>query len=75
MKRKAATEALNYLNKIKAKHIVHEKLEIEKYLLANNLSAKECKFLFALRTRMVEVNINYKAALAAKQRKTLKNTF
>ena len=65
MKRGTATEALNYLNKIKARHskvlhIVHRKIEIERYLTGNDLSVEECKFLFAIRTRMVEIRGNYK---------------
>ena len=36
---------------------MHEQLD--KHLLGNSLSAKECKFHFALRTRMVEVKNNY----------------
>ena len=62
---RTAIEALNNLNKIKEKHskvlhIVHKNIEIEKYLTGNNLSAQEGKFLFALRTRMLELRANYK---------------
>ena len=39
---------------------MHKKIEIEKYLTGNNLSVQRGKFLFTLRTRMIEVRANYK---------------
>ena len=64
-KKKTAMHSLKYLNLIKSKHskvlnIVHQKLEISRYFIGNELNAQECKFLFALRTRMVDVKANYR---------------
>jgi hypothetical protein len=65
VKRKTATEALRYLNLVKSKHtkvlnIVHQKLEISRYFIGNEMRIQECKFLFALRSRMVDVKANYR---------------
>ena len=65
VRRRTTTLALNNLNKIKLKHskvlhIEHKKMEMQKYFVASDLSGKEIKFLFALRSRMVEVKNNFK---------------
>ena len=64
VKRSIVKEALEYLNRIKQKHskvrhIVHSKLEIQTYLEAGDHSVQEAKFLFTLRTRMLDVRTNY----------------
>ena len=41
------------------RHISNTKLEIQKYLEAGDHSVKESKFLFSLRTRMLDVKTNY----------------
>ena len=65
VKRKTATEALRYLNQVKSKHskvlnIVHKRLEIATYFTGNDMRVTECKFLFALRSRMIDVRANYR---------------
>ena len=63
VKRKTATEALRYLNQVKSKHskvlnIVHKRLEIATYFTGNDMRVTECKFLFALRSRMIDIRAN-----------------
>ena len=58
-------EALKYLNKekknhSKVAHIVHKKLEMENYLKPCETSTNEGKFLFILRTRMLELKGNFR---------------
>ena len=60
------TKALEYLNKVKAKHskvrdIKHSKWETQGYLQPNKeyLSIHEAKFIFLLRTRMLDVKANF----------------
>ena len=50
--------------------IVQEKLEMEKYFIGK----KSVNSFLHSEPKMVAVKINHKAALAAKQMKTLKNT-
>ena len=62
---KVEKAAWNYLNEEKAKHdkvkhIVHPKVELQNYLRPNSLTNEESKFIFQLRTRMIEVKCNYK---------------
>ena len=57
--------ALDHLNKLKMKHskvlhITHPRLEMQEYLKANDHNVQESKFLFALRSRMVDVRANYR---------------
>ena len=58
-------KALKELNAVKARHskvlhIVHNKFEIQKYLEGGHLSTLESKFLFALRSRMLDLKENYR---------------
>ena len=62
---KVKKAAWNYLNDEKKKHdkvkyIIHSKTELQDYLMPNNLTNEESKFIFLLRTRMLEVKCNYK---------------
>ena len=65
IKKRTEEKALDYLAKLKQKyskvrHIVHPKMEIQSYLEASDLSVHEAKFLFALRSRMIDVRTNYR---------------
>ena len=65
VKKKTCIKALEDLNKQKAKHskvlhIVHSKLKMETYLEGNKLLTVECKFLFHVRSRMLELKANFK---------------
>ena len=60
------TKALEYHNKVKAKHskvrhIQHSKWEMQGYLQPNKeyLAIQEAKFIFLLRTRMLDVKVNF----------------
>ena len=62
---KVEKAAWDYLNDEKekhdkVKHIVHSKVEMQKYLRPNSLTNEESKFIFQLRTRMLEVKCNYR---------------
>ena len=65
VKDKIDEESLKYLNSIKAKHskvrhIEHTEMRMQDYLRpVDNISIDEAKFLFQLRTRMVDVKTNY----------------
>ena len=59
------TKALDYLNNKKAEHskvlhISHTSWEMQPYLKPNSISSQEAKFIFLLRTRMLDVRINYR---------------
>ena len=41
-------------------HITHIKLKMQQYLETRTSSVQETKFLFALRSRMVNVKVNYR---------------
>ena len=65
IRRKTEEMALKYLNKLKMKHskvlhITHPMLEIQEYFEANDHNVQESKFLFLLRSRMVDVRTNYR---------------
>ena len=65
VRRKIEETALDYLNKQKMRHskvlhILHPRLEIQEYLEANDHNVQESKFLFSLRSRMVDVRANYR---------------
>ena len=65
VRQKTASKALEELNSIKARHskvlhIVHRKLTIQNYLGGTDTSSLESKFLFALRSRMVDLKANYR---------------
>ena len=65
IKDKIEEEALKYLNSIKAKHskvlhIKHSKMMVQDYLRPEDtISINEAKFLFLLRTRMLDVRANF----------------
>ena len=64
-KKQADETALKFLNKIKLKHtkvmhIVHNELEMQDYLLPQNISSiKLAKFIFSARTRMLDIGGNF----------------
>ena len=65
VRRKIEEKALEYLNKVKAKHskvmyILHPKLEMQSYLEAHEHTTQESKFLFSVRSRMLDVGVNYR---------------
>ena len=65
VRKKTAIKALEELNIVKSRHskvlhIVHNKLEIQKYLEGGQSSTLEGKFLFALRSRMLDLKQNYR---------------
>ena len=56
--------ALEYLNNQKSKHskvlhMKHDKMTMQDYLCPNEINQEEAKFIFQLRTRMVDVKTNY----------------
>ena len=57
-------KAIEYLNAKKADHskvrdLAHTKWEMQPYLKPNDIQTQEAKFIFQLRTRMVDVRQNY----------------
>ena len=65
VKEKINVKALEYLNLVKeghtkVLHITHSSLEIQSYLEANEQTVQEAKFLFAARSRMLDVKCNYR---------------
>ena len=64
VKRKIEKAAFKYLEKIKnkhskVKHIKYKKLEIQPYILCEELNNEEVNTLFALRSRMTRVKMNF----------------
>ena len=62
---KIEENTLEYLNKLKSKYskvmnILHPKLVMQTYLEANELTTYESKFPSTLRSRMLEVKVNYR---------------
>ena len=64
---KTKENALNYLNELKSAHtkvmdIVHNELEMQTYLSPNicEMTVDDTKYIFLLRSRMVDVKANYK---------------
>ena len=64
---KTKENALNYLNELKSAHtkvmdIVHNELEMQTYLSPNicEMTVDDAKYIFLLRSRMVDVKANYK---------------
>ena len=58
VKEKTDLKALEYLNNLKAKHskvmnLDHQNLTMQTNLEPNEISVQECKFMFALRSRML----------------------
>ena len=65
MREKINEKALEYLNGLKCGHskvlhISHTNLEMQEYLEANEMTVQEAKFLFAARSRMLDVRCNYR---------------
>jgi hypothetical protein len=65
IKEKTELKALEYLNHLKGRHskvmdINHQSLNMQLYLEPNEMNIQESKFLFALRSRMVDVRANYR---------------
>ena len=65
VRKQIVEKALEYLNKQKGKHskvlhLNHPRLETQSYLEAHEHSIQESRFLFALRSRMVDVKANYR---------------
>ena len=59
--------ALNYLNGEKGRHskvlhLSHRNMKIQDYLSPNEIGTHEAKFIFYLRTRMVDVKTNYRGS-------------
>ena len=48
------------VNKSKLKDLNYEKLEMQNYLGINNLETSEKKFLFLMRTRMLDIKSNFR---------------
>ena len=46
-------------NKSMLKDLYYEKLEIQNYLEINGLETSEKKFLFLIRTRIIDINTNF----------------
>ena len=70
--------ALNYLNGEKGRHskvlhISHKHMKIQDYLSPNNIGIHDAKFLFYLRTRMVDVKTNYRGSNSTLQCPLCKN--
>ena len=69
VKESALNQALKYLNGLKVKenqlssktsHIQHRKIGMASYLKPNQISIQEAKFLFTLRSRMLDIKCNYR---------------
>ena len=65
VRKQTVEKALEYLNHLKGKHskvlhIDHPRLEMQPYLEAHEHSIQESRFVFALRSRMVDVRANYR---------------
>ena len=63
--KKTDAKALQFLNSLKgnkARQVTHTKLEIQKYLMPNIMSNNQRKFLFQLRSRMLDHKINFRGS-------------
>ena len=65
VKKACEDKALEYLNRKKAGHskvlhLSHTRWETQPYLQPNQISSHEAKFIFLLRTRMLDVKMNYR---------------
>ena len=69
VKESALNQALKYLNGLKVKenqltsktsHIQHRKIGMTSYLQPNQISIQEAKYLFTLRSRMLDIKCNYR---------------
>merc|ERR1712024_41377 len=70
IRNKVETKALQYLTKLKESHskarnIKHEKIKLQPYLRSEtkNLTINERKFIFAARTRMLDLRGNFKTGM------------
>ena len=62
LNKQSKIKALEYLNnekKSKTKHIIHRELILQPYLKPGNMSNIQRKFLFKLRSRMLDVKVNF----------------
>ena len=50
------------MRKSKTKHIIHDQLTIQPYIRAGKMSNLQRKFLFQLRSRMLDVKVNYQGS-------------
>ena len=71
IKNKVEMKALQYLTKLKDSHskvknIKHENMKLQPYLLSENknLTINEKKFIFAARTRMLDLKGNFKTGMS-----------
>jgi hypothetical protein len=65
LNKKADAKAVEYLNlgkKSKTKHILHENLVLQPYLMAGNMSNYQRKFIFQLRSKMLDMKVNYQGS-------------
>ena len=65
LNKKADAKALEYLNhekKSKTKHIKHENLVLQPYLKAGKMSNTQRKFIFQLRSKMLDMKVNYQGS-------------
>ena len=65
VKKACETKALEYLNKKKESHskvlhLAHNSWGQQPYLKPNQMTAKDAKFIFLLRTRMLDVKLNFR---------------
>ena len=65
VKTNTTRRALEYLHEERSKHskvshIQHQDLEIRSYLKTGQVSIQEAKFMFTLRTRMLDIKVNYR---------------
>ena len=63
--KKADAKALQFLNSKKGNKCIqvsHKKLEIQKYLMPNPMSNIQRKFLFQLRSRMLDLKVNFQGS-------------
>ena len=68
VKKACETKALEYLNKKKESHskvlhLAHNSWGQQPYLKPNQMTAKDAKFIFLLRTRMLDVRINFRNSI------------
>ena len=62
LNKQSKIKALEYLNnekKSKTKHIIHRELILQPYLKPGNMSNIQRKFIFKLRSRMLDVKVNF----------------
>ena len=65
VKEACKVSAIKYLNNIKSKHskvlhIPHPTLDMQPYLKPNQITISEAKFIFSVRTRMLDLKTNFR---------------